>query len=28
VTEGVRPAEGAAPPPGFVRMTLSDYLEG
>ncbi len=28
VTEGVRPAEGAAPPPGYVRMTLSDYLEG
>ncbi len=28
VTEGVRPAEGAAPQPGYVRMTLSDYLEG
>jgi phosphatidylserine/phosphatidylglycerophosphate/cardiolipin synthase-like enzyme/V8-like Glu-specific endopeptidase len=28
VTEAVRPAEGAEPPPGFVRMTLSDYLEG
>jgi phosphatidylserine/phosphatidylglycerophosphate/cardiolipin synthase-like enzyme len=28
VTEGVRPAEGAEPPPGFVRMTLSEYLEG
>ena len=28
VTEGVRPAEGAEPPPGFVRMTLSQYLEG
>jgi phosphatidylserine/phosphatidylglycerophosphate/cardiolipin synthase-like enzyme len=28
VTEGVRPAEGAEPPPGYVRMTLSDYLEG
>jgi hypothetical protein len=28
VTEGVQPAEGDAPPPGFIRMTLSDYLEG
>ena len=28
VTEGVRPAEGAEPPRGFVRMTLSEYLEG
>jgi phosphatidylserine/phosphatidylglycerophosphate/cardiolipin synthase-like enzyme/V8-like Glu-specific endopeptidase len=28
VSEGVRPAEGAEPPPGFVRMTLSEYLEG
>ena len=28
VTEAARPAEGAEPPPGFVRMTLSDYLEG
>ena len=28
VTEGVQPAEGDAPPTGFIRMTLSDYLEG
>ncbi|HEY0431415.1 MAG TPA: phospholipase D-like domain-containing protein, partial [Pyrinomonadaceae bacterium] len=28
VTESVRPAEGAEPPDGFVRMTLSSYLEG
>lgn len=28
VTEGVRPAEGESPPPGFERMTLSSYLEG
>ena len=28
VTEGVQPAEGDTPPPGFIRMTLSDYLEG
>jgi phosphatidylserine/phosphatidylglycerophosphate/cardiolipin synthase-like enzyme len=28
VTEGVRPATGDAPPPGFVRMPLSSYLEG
>lgn len=28
VSEGVRPAEGDAPPPGFVRMRLSDYIEG
>ncbi|HEU5132296.1 MAG TPA: phospholipase D-like domain-containing protein, partial [Pyrinomonadaceae bacterium] len=28
VTEGVRPAEGPEPRPGFVRMTLSQYLEG
>ncbi|HET6890547.1 MAG TPA: phospholipase D-like domain-containing protein [Pyrinomonadaceae bacterium] len=27
-TEGVRLAEGAEPPPGYVRMTLSEYLEG
>jgi phosphatidylserine/phosphatidylglycerophosphate/cardiolipin synthase-like enzyme len=28
VKEAVRPAEGDALPPGFVRMTLADYLEG
>lgn len=28
VTEGVRPAEGDAPPGGYVRMSLSEYLEG
>jgi phosphatidylserine/phosphatidylglycerophosphate/cardiolipin synthase-like enzyme len=28
VFEGVRPAEGSTPPPGFERMTLSEYLEG
>lgn len=28
VVEGVRPAEGDAPPAGFERMTLSEYLEG
>ncbi len=28
VRESVRPAEGDEPPPGFERMTLSDYLEG
>jgi phosphatidylserine/phosphatidylglycerophosphate/cardiolipin synthase-like enzyme/V8-like Glu-specific endopeptidase len=27
VFESVRPAEGDAPPQGFVRMRLSDYLE-
>jgi hypothetical protein len=27
-TEAVRPAEGDSPAPGFVRMTLADYLEG
>ena len=26
--ENVRPAEGSEPPSGYVRMTLSDYLEG
>lgn len=26
--ESVRPAEGEEPPPGFERITLSDYLEG
>ena len=26
--EAPRPAAGDAPPPGFVRMTLADYLEG
>ncbi|HYP52235.1 MAG TPA: phospholipase D-like domain-containing protein, partial [Pyrinomonadaceae bacterium] len=28
VTEGIRMAEGDAPPPGYVRVSLSDYLEG
>lgn len=28
VDEGVLPAEGDAPPPGYVRMTLASYLEG
>jgi phosphatidylserine/phosphatidylglycerophosphate/cardiolipin synthase-like enzyme len=28
VTEAPRLAVGDEPPPGFVRMTLSDYLEG
>lgn len=28
VFEGVRPAEGSTPPDGFVRMSLSEYLEG
>jgi len=28
VTESVRPAEGDTPPPGYVRMALSSYLEG
>lgn len=28
VTEGVQPAEGDTPRTGFIRMTLSDYLEG
>jgi V8-like Glu-specific endopeptidase len=27
VTESPRPAEGDAPPPGFVRMTLAEFLE-
>jgi hypothetical protein len=26
--EGPRLAVGSVPPPGFVRMTLADYLEG
>ncbi len=28
VDESIRPAEGNSPPPGFVRMSLADYLEG
>jgi phosphatidylserine/phosphatidylglycerophosphate/cardiolipin synthase-like enzyme/V8-like Glu-specific endopeptidase len=28
VTEGVKPAVGDAPPPGYVRMRLADYMEG
>jgi phosphatidylserine/phosphatidylglycerophosphate/cardiolipin synthase-like enzyme len=28
VSESVRPADGDTPPRGFVRMTLSSYLEG
>ncbi|HEX6731236.1 MAG TPA: phospholipase D-like domain-containing protein, partial [Pyrinomonadaceae bacterium] len=27
ITESARPADGAAPPRGYVRMTLSEYLE-